>query len=84
MSICLKVSGVATSGTGAPSRLTTPLPMRPRSARLPGVRFGDCSSSCISGADVMMRSAGKPDWMMARSWPVVPMVKSKVWPLWRE
>ena len=38
----------------------------------------------ISGVETIMRSAGWPDAMMLRNCPVVPMVKSNFWPVWRE
>ena len=71
------------SGTGAPFRITTPMPRRPRSTRLPGVIFPVFSNSAISGADAMTRSTGLPDEMASRNWPVGPMVKENLWPVCR-
>ena len=81
ISACLSASGVETSGVGAPSRMTTPKPMRPRSTRLPGMILPVFSSSAISGAEAMIRSAGSPDAMVSRSSPVGPVVKLNLMPV---
>ena len=69
------------SGAVAPSRITTPMPTRPRSTRLPGVSFPVFSISVINGPEVIRRSAGLPEAMMSRRTPVGPTVNSKVSPL---
>ena len=68
-------------GTGAPSRMTTPMPTRPRSLRLPVVSLPVFSSSPMSGADAMIRSACWPVAMTSRRKPVGPVVKSNLWPV---
>jgi hypothetical protein len=60
------------------------MPTRPRSVRLPGMNLPTFSSSPISGAEQMIRSACWPDAMTLRSCPVVPMVKSNFWPVFAE
>ena len=48
--------------------------------RLPGAILPVFSISAISGAETMTRSAGLPDAMASRSWPVGPTVKLNLWP----
>ena len=48
--------------------------------RLPGAILPVFSISAISGAETMTRSAGLPDAMASRSWPVGPTVRLNLCP----
>src|SRR5260221_669282 len=70
----LKLSAVAMSGRGAPSRTGTPTPTRPSSARLPGTILPARSWASSAGADRMTTSAWVPWRSLSSIMPTVPKV----------
>src|SRR5215472_11460081 len=83
MRACLNACGVEMSGAAVPSRMTTPVRVRPRSTIVAGMTMPRLANSAIADSDSITRSATSPFLIRSRSEPAVPKFKLSFFPLSR-
>src|SRR5499433_4534687 len=80
-SACLKASGVDRSGSGAPTRTATPMPVLASRTRLSGFTTPSWSSRSMAGSDTITASNTSPSLIFCVTTTGAPKVRTTWWPL---
>src|SRR5262244_1031868 len=80
-SACLKASGVDRSGSGAPARTATPMPVLASGTRLSGFTTPSWSSRSMAGSDTITASNTSPSLIFCMTTTGAAKVRTTWWPL---
>src|SRR5499433_1357030 len=80
-SACLNASGVERSGSGAPARTATPMPVLASGTRLSGFTTPSLSSRSMAGSETITASNISPSLIFCLTTTGEPKVRTTWWPL---